>query len=238
MIDGTITATKRRNYRRLINPELVAVPARTSEYYAIYRRLRKEGWLRKRGNQPIGPAATLKYINDRCYNPAVNRYERYGGRGIKNYLSLEDLEFLWQRDAARLMLRPSIDRVDINGHYTLENCRYIEFGENVRRRFIKQCIKCGETVSSGIRKGKCANCRAQRKCRSCENIITLAGIIYCEGCRFRTKPCAWCGEPVRRDIKKMTFTDGEWVCSKKCRYKFVGMRTKRAAIERRSNLSL
>lgn len=57
----------------------------------------------------------------------------YGGKGIKCLLSFEDVMNLWNRDKANLLSRPTIDRIDPNGNYKLENCRFIENSENVRR---------------------------------------------------------------------------------------------------------
>jgi len=78
---------------------------------------------------------TWNNINYRCTNPKNRCYEAYGGRGIKNYLTCKDLEYLWFRDKAYLMKKPSIDRIDSDGHYTLENCRYMELSENLKRRW-------------------------------------------------------------------------------------------------------
>ncbi len=72
----------------------------------------------------------LKSINERCNNPKNKDYKNYGKRGIKNYLKLEDVKFLYIRDKAHLMKKPSIDRKDNNGNYTIENCEFIEFSEN------------------------------------------------------------------------------------------------------------
>lgn len=57
----------------------------------------------------------------------------YYKRGIKNYLTSEDIKFLWIRDKAYDMSQPSIDRKNTYGHYTIENCRFIEKVENIRR---------------------------------------------------------------------------------------------------------
>lgn len=53
--------------------------------------------------------------------------------GIKNYLTIRDLKYLWFRDKAYLMDRPTIDRINPKSDYTLENCRYLEMTENIRR---------------------------------------------------------------------------------------------------------
>lgn len=76
----------------------------------------------------------LTNIEARCGKaPSVNNFHRYGGRGIRNFLTLEDLRQLWERDSADTMRQPSIDRKDADGHYTYVNCRFVEFVENRKR---------------------------------------------------------------------------------------------------------
>lgn len=67
--------------------------------------------------------ANIKY---RCRNR-----ERYAGRGIQNFLTFADLQFLWERDGAGAMQRASIDRINNDGHYSVENCRFIELFDNI-----------------------------------------------------------------------------------------------------------
>jgi hypothetical protein len=59
-------------------------------------------------------------------------------KNVKNFLKINDIKNLWFRDKAYLMKRPSIDRIDPKGDYTLENCRYIEHSENARRAMIER----------------------------------------------------------------------------------------------------
>ena len=91
----------------------------------------------------------LRNIKGRCENPAVHKFEYYGGRGIKNLLTLDDLLVLWKRDNADQMQQPSIDRIDSDGPYALENCRFLEFAENRRRRrYFKHGYKCSRPMTS------------------------------------------------------------------------------------------
>lgn len=112
---------------------------------------------------------TLKSIKIRC----GNRNHRYFKRGIRNYLGDEDLKFLWFRDEAYLLNRPSIDRKDNDGNYTLENCRFIECIENSRlggkiggklgwdkrkkTENVGVCYECGCIEKPHLARGMCKN---------------------------------------------------------------------------------
>lgn len=63
----------------------------------------------------------------------INHAKHYKTYGIKNLLTEKDVKFLWFRDEAYNMQLPSIDRKDGFGHYTLENCRFIEYIDNLCR---------------------------------------------------------------------------------------------------------
>lgn len=76
---------------------------------------------------------TLSIIKQRCNNSKNAKYHRYGQRGIKCLITEEELKLLWFRDKAYEMQRPSIDRIDNDGHYELNNCRFIEQSENTSR---------------------------------------------------------------------------------------------------------
>lgn len=79
----------------------------------------------------------LKNIKYRCNNLKDKKYKYYGGKGIKCFLSREDLILLWERDKADNLKQPSIDRKDGNSHYEFNNCQFIEMAENRIKRSLK-----------------------------------------------------------------------------------------------------
>jgi len=58
----------------------------------------------------------------------------YYKRGIKNFLKVKDVKYLWERDNADKLIKPSIDRINNNGHYTIQNCQIMELAENLKKR--------------------------------------------------------------------------------------------------------
>lgn len=75
----------------------------------------------------------LVMMKQRCENPKSKDFHRYGGRGIKLLLTKEQMQFLWRRDKADSLDQPTIDRIDNDGHYSLENCRFVENSANSKK---------------------------------------------------------------------------------------------------------
>jgi hypothetical protein len=55
-----------------------------------------------------------------------NDYKYYGERGIQCLITEEEIKVLYEQHNASQMKRPSIDRIDNDGNYCVENCRFIE----------------------------------------------------------------------------------------------------------------
>ena len=93
------------------------MPSDKNEYARNYyrERFKKEPWLRK-----------LMGVRGRCSQKISN----YKKRGIKCFLKLEDVKMLWFRDKAYNLKEPSLHRIDNDGHYTIENCCFIERRKN------------------------------------------------------------------------------------------------------------
>lgn len=84
---------------------------------------------------------TLKAVRQRCNYKKRDNYYRYGGRGVRNFLTPQNMENLWFRDNAESLKNPSIDRIDTNGDYTFGNCRFIELLDNIGR-FYREKTHC------------------------------------------------------------------------------------------------
>ena len=76
----------------------------------------------------------LKAAKSRCNNPNRKDYKYYGGKGIRMLLTRAGITFLWIRDHADQMKRPSIDRINPHGDYSFRNCRFMELSGNISRK--------------------------------------------------------------------------------------------------------
>lgn len=84
------------------------------------------------GGSKLPWVKTYNNIRGRCENPKVNGYSSYGGRGVKCLITPRHLKETFFRDKAWLLKQPSVDRIDPDGAYALDNIRWIEHSENSR----------------------------------------------------------------------------------------------------------
>lgn len=105
----------------------------------------------------------------RCTNPKRDSWHLYGGRGVKVCDRWREFENF----ALDMGPRPhgtSIDRIDPNGDYEPNNCRWAtpkEQAANKRKKIVTNCVNCGDTTESyGIYRswhGECHACHEYRR---------------------------------------------------------------------------
>lgn len=80
-------------------------------------------------------------MRSRCYNPNNTRYESYGGRGIaicdewlNDYEKFKEWAYSTGYNEAAEKGECTIDRIDVNGNYEPDNCRWISIQEQQKNK--------------------------------------------------------------------------------------------------------
>lgn len=93
-------------------------------------------------------------LKSRCENPGNNRYERYGARGIKceweSFDAFKDdmYESYLAHVAEHGEKNTQIDRVNSNGNYNKENCRWVTIVQQANNKRNVKLYTIGEETHS------------------------------------------------------------------------------------------
>ena len=106
-----------------------------------------------RFNTKHGMTDTVLYgkycgMKERCYNPHYKYFHRYGGRGIKvcdewrqSFEAFRDWAYAAGYDDSKGKFEQTIDRIDTDGDYCPENCKWSTQKEQVWNRSIAVHMK-------------------------------------------------------------------------------------------------
>ena len=90
-------------------------------------------------------------MRQRCLNPQHHAYADYGGRGIKVCQRWDSFENFLVDMGPRPSLNHTLDRIDNNGDYTPENCRWAtETQQKLNRRDNRYVTINGETKQLSV----------------------------------------------------------------------------------------
>ena len=77
---------------------------------------------------------TWTHIKDRCLNPRNKFFSYYGARGIKISDKWVNSFEAFYKDMGPRPLKHSIERIDVNGDYCKENCKWIPISEQSKNK--------------------------------------------------------------------------------------------------------
>lgn len=103
-------------------------------------------------------------MRERCYNKNATRYSCYGGRGIivckewnNSYLAFREWALINGYDENAKKGECTLDRIDVNGNYCPENCRWISNTIQARNKRKRKHNTSGYTGIHYIKTGKRIN---------------------------------------------------------------------------------
>lgn len=109
--------------------------------------LRKEN-ITKHGLYKHPVYSVWSAMKDRCANKNAAEYKNYGGRGITVCGEWNKFESFWEDMSSGYERGKTLDRIDVNGNYSKENCRWVSnLEQQNNRRDNRMITYMGKTQS-------------------------------------------------------------------------------------------
>lgn len=106
----------------------------------------------KNGKRAASPEyRTWQMMKNRCHNPKADNWELYGGRGIMVCDDWHDFNLFLEDMGRRPSLLYTLDRIDVDGHYCKQNCKWATKGQQSQNR---RCLKLTQGEVDRIRSYK------------------------------------------------------------------------------------
>lgn len=133
-------------------------------------------------------------MKQRCKNPKCQFYPDYGGRGISYCEEWEKFENFY-KDMGDKPKGYSLDRIDVNGNYYKENCRWATNSQQANNKrtsrkitYGKKTMTISEWASSLKINPQTLRSRFDRGGWSVEEALTIpVGVDYCPICKQNHK---------------------------------------------------
>jgi hypothetical protein len=122
---------------------------------------------------------TWSHMKERCQNDRCKNYKDYGGRGITVCDEWSNSFEQFYKDMGSRPKKKSIDRIDVNGNYEPDNCRWATMKTQQNNRTNNHMLTCFGKTQNLMRwseevniKYKILHCRINKHKWSIERALT------------------------------------------------------------------